>query len=87
LPRPPIIPGVRKIVTLVDVRELIERHLPQNYRAKTIWCYVAAKLKQAAYGAVTADVVFVRFHQTGERTNTTLSACAISDFAGPRTRF
>jgi hypothetical protein len=30
LPRPLIIASVRKIVTLVDVRELIEQHLPRN---------------------------------------------------------
>ena len=56
MPRPLIIPGVMKIVTLADVRELMEQHLPQHFRAKTTWRYVAAKLKQAAHGADTAEV-------------------------------
>jgi hypothetical protein len=48
LPRPLIIPTVMKIATLADARDLIEQHLPQHFRAKTTWRYVAAKLKQAA---------------------------------------
>ena len=33
LPRPLTIPGVMKLITLGDVRTLIERHLPQRYAA------------------------------------------------------
>jgi hypothetical protein len=42
--------------TLDDVRVLIERHLPQHFRAKTTWRYVAAQLKEAAVGADTMHV-------------------------------
>jgi len=36
--------------TLGDVRILIERHLPQHFRAKATWRYVAARLAEAARG-------------------------------------
>jgi hypothetical protein len=37
LPRPLIIPSVMRLATLADVRELIERHLPKQFRAKPTW--------------------------------------------------
>ena len=45
-----------KLVTLADVRELIERHLPAHFRDKTIWRVVAKDLKAAALGADPAEV-------------------------------
>ena len=56
LPRPLIIPGVIKLVTLADVRALVEKHLPRQIRARPTWRYVAARLKEAADGADPADV-------------------------------
>ncbi len=49
-PRPLIIPGVMKLSTLADVRELL-RHLPKETREKDTWRYVAAQLDEAARGA------------------------------------
>jgi hypothetical protein len=63
LPRPLVIPGVMKIVTLADVRDLIEQRLPQHFRAKTTWRYVAAKLKQAARGADAPQVPSLVYSQ------------------------
>ena len=48
LPRPLIIPGVMKLRTLADVRELVEKHLPADYRQKDTWQHVAAQLAEAA---------------------------------------
>jgi hypothetical protein len=45
-----------KLKTLADVRDLIERHLPQHFRAKPTWRYVAARLAEAAHGGDTVDV-------------------------------
>ena len=35
---------------------LIERHLPQHFRAKPTWRYVAARLAEGAHGGDTVDV-------------------------------
>ena len=56
LPRPLVIPSIMKLATLGDVRALIEKHLPANYRAKPTWRYVAAQLVEVARGSDTADV-------------------------------
>jgi hypothetical protein len=56
LPHPLAIPTIMKLETLADVRELIDRHLPMQLRTKPSWRYVAARLKEAAQGADTADV-------------------------------
>jgi hypothetical protein len=55
LPRPLAIPGVMKLKTLADVRDLM-RHLPQETRAKATWRYVADRLDEAAKGADPVDV-------------------------------
>jgi len=51
LPRSIIIPEVMTLKTLADVRELIERHLPAETRAKSTWQHVAKCLDEAARGA------------------------------------
>ena len=56
LPRPLIIPGVMIIATLADVRTLIVRHLPAEYRAQPAWRHAATELAKAAAGTDTADV-------------------------------
>jgi hypothetical protein len=44
------------IVTLADVRKLIEKHLPQDRRERATWRHVAAELDKAAAGADATDV-------------------------------
>jgi hypothetical protein len=56
LPRPLVIPDVMKLVTLADVRELIEQHLPTHFRDKATWRVVAKDLKAASLGADPAEV-------------------------------
>jgi len=56
LPRRLVIPKIITLKTLADVRGLIERHLPQHFRAKPTWRYVAARLEEAARGGDTMDV-------------------------------
>ena len=56
LPRPLQIPNVMKLVTLSDVRELIEKHLPADYRQKDTWQHVAAQVAEAASGGNIVDV-------------------------------
>ncbi len=56
LPRPLAIPTVIQLETLGDVRALIDKHLPAQFRTKPHWRYVAAHLKEAAQGADIADV-------------------------------
>jgi hypothetical protein len=56
LPRALAIPTVMTLETLADVRELIEKHLPRELRAKPSWRYLAVRLKEAARGADAANV-------------------------------
>jgi hypothetical protein len=57
LPRPIIIPDVMELATLADVRILVEKHLPKEYRSKFSWRHLAGLLKRAAEGQ--QDVVEV----------------------------
>ena len=57
LPQPLVIPTVLNLITLDDVRTLIERHLPMQTRNKPTWRYVRVKLAEAARSGNTIDVV------------------------------
>ena len=48
MPRPIIIPGIVTLVTLADVRSLIEQDLTTRCRQKAAWRYVAQRLSEAA---------------------------------------
>jgi hypothetical protein len=50
LPRPIIIPEVMELDTLGDVRALVEKHLPAEYRTKFTWRQLAGMLRRAAEG-------------------------------------
>ena len=50
MPRPIIIPDVMELTTLADVRFLVEKHLPKEYRSKFTWRQLAGLLKRAAEG-------------------------------------
>ena len=50
MPRPIIIPDVMELETLADVRSLVEKHLPAEYRSKFTWRQLAGLLKRAAEG-------------------------------------
>jgi hypothetical protein len=50
LPRPIIIPEVMELTTLADVRILVEKHLPKEYRSKFTWRQLAGLLRRAAAG-------------------------------------
>lgn len=50
LPRPLVIPEIMELRKLADVRELVEKHLPADYRKKDTWRHVAAQLTEAASG-------------------------------------
>ena len=50
LPRPLKIPTVMMLKTLADVRELVERHLPAEWRQRDTWRHVAKQLAAAADG-------------------------------------
>jgi hypothetical protein len=50
LPRPLTIPTVMKLSTLADVRDLVEKHLPEQYRRKPGWKHVSSQLAEAAQG-------------------------------------
>jgi hypothetical protein len=50
LPRPLNIPTVMKLSTLADVRDLVEKHLPQQYRRKPTWQRVSNEIAKAADG-------------------------------------
>ena len=50
LPRPLTIPEVMTLSTLADVRVLVERHLPSEYRAKFTWRQLAGMIRRAAEG-------------------------------------
>ena len=50
LPRPLTIPDILTLETLEDVRVLVEKHLPAEYRSKFAWRHFAGLLKRAAEG-------------------------------------
>jgi hypothetical protein len=50
LPRPIVISDVIGLATLGDVRMLVEKHLPKEYRSKFTWRQFADLLKRAAEG-------------------------------------
>ena len=50
-----VVPTVATLMTLADVRALIER-LPEDHRADPTWCHVAAQLEQAAVGVDVVDL-------------------------------
>jgi hypothetical protein len=57
LARPLKIPSVTTLKTLADVRELVERHLPNGHRQRSTWQHVEKQLNAAAVGEVeTIDV-------------------------------
>jgi hypothetical protein len=64
LPQPIVIPDVMKLATLDDVRALVEKHLPAEYRTKFSWRQLAGMLRRAADGkedvaeVSTARIVF-----------------------------
>ena len=47
------------IRTLADVRDLIERHLPAEFREKPTWQYLARLLAEASLGGNIVDVALV----------------------------
>jgi hypothetical protein len=50
LPRPLTIPTVIKLSTLADVRDLVYKHLLEQYRRKAAWRHVSTELVKAADG-------------------------------------
>lgn len=68
MPRPLTIPTVMDLVTLADLRALIEKHLPRQTRDKETWRHVSAQLHEAARGGSVDDVsVALRLVPTLER--------------------
>jgi hypothetical protein len=61
LPRPIAIPKVMTLETLEDVRALVHRHLPAQYREKQTWQRVATLATAAARGQLPAEEVAVAF--------------------------
>jgi hypothetical protein len=59
LPRPVIIPKVMTLETLEDVRALVHKHLPAEYREKQTWQRVASIATAAARGQLPAEEVAV----------------------------
>ena len=57
LPRPIVIPDVMELSTLADVRILVEKHLPKEYRSKFGWRQLAGLLRRAAEGQQDVAVV------------------------------
>jgi hypothetical protein len=55
LPQPLIIPTIMTLETLADLRKLI-MHLPESFRAKSTWHYVARQLLEVADGADPAEL-------------------------------
>jgi hypothetical protein len=50
LARPLTIPTVMTLSTLADVRDLVDKHLPEQYRRKPAWKHVSSQLAEAAQG-------------------------------------
>ena len=43
-------PTVMKLSTLADVRDLVDKHLPAQYRHKPTWRHVSTQIAKAADG-------------------------------------
>ena len=41
---------VMKLSTLADVRDLVDKHLPEQYRRKPAWRHVSTEIARAADG-------------------------------------
>jgi hypothetical protein len=50
LPRPLTIPTVMQLKTLADVRDLVNEHLPAQYRHRATWRHVSSEIAKAAEG-------------------------------------
>ena len=50
MPRPLTIPTVMEPTTLADVRDLVEKRLPAQYRHRATWRHVSTQLAKAAQG-------------------------------------
>jgi hypothetical protein len=50
LPRALTIPTVMRLSTLADVRDLVDKHLPEQYRRKPAWRNVSTEIAKAAEG-------------------------------------
>jgi hypothetical protein len=59
LPRPIVIPKVMTLSMLEDVRALVHRHLPAEYREKQTWQRVASIATAAARGHLPAEEVAI----------------------------
>ena len=59
LPRPIVISRIMTLETLEDVRALVHRHLPAEYRSKQTWQRVASIASAAARGQLPAADVAV----------------------------
>jgi hypothetical protein len=59
LPRPIVIPRIMTLETLEDVRALVHRYLPAEYRSKQTWQRMASITTAAARGQLPADDVAV----------------------------
>jgi hypothetical protein len=60
LPRPIVLPKIPlTLSTLADVRELVHKRLPAEYRTKQTWRQVATVTAAAAHGRLPADDVAI----------------------------
>jgi hypothetical protein len=59
LPRPIVIPRIMTLETLEDVRALVHKHLPAEYREKQTWQRVASITTAAARGQLPPEEVAV----------------------------
>ena len=60
LPQPIVLPVVRlKLSTIADVRDLVHKRLPPQYKAKDVWQRVAVITAAAARGQLPAEEVTV----------------------------
>jgi hypothetical protein len=57
LPRPLKIPTITALRTLGDIRELVERRLPPEFRERDTWRHVSRQLTEAAKGGDMDDVI------------------------------
>ena len=59
LPQPIVMPKIMTLSALEDVRALVHRHLPAEYRDKQTWQRVASITTAAARGQLPAEEVAV----------------------------
>ena len=64
-----------KLQTLADVRDLVEKHLPTQYRHKPTWRHVSTEITKAAEGEKDLLEIWPLTRRSGKRSTASRTKC------------